>query len=216
MGSMRIPVLVLIACLGCQSEAQTPPPIPVKKGVDVEKIPEPEHSAKEMTEPPPEPLRSPTKGRLDATVAGKVVHLDYMSPATNAAVYAEDAGVAFVKIRGKQDAVSPEGLTIHLEHLRLDTAKLPATFTTNGEPKNKVELKVKYEIGPAKWWSAETGKHSDNAVEVILEKFEGSTLTGTFKGKLEPRTPDMGDPLEIKGQFAVELRLNGVEEGKVG
>ena len=213
---MRICLLVLIACLGCKTEEQTPPPKQVKKGVDVKKIPVPEHSPKKMTEPPPEPKRLDTKGRIDATIAGKAVHLNYMSPASNAAVYAEQTGVAFVKVRAKEDATSPVSLSIHLEHLRLDTTKLPATFTTGKKSKGKIQLKVKYEIGTGKWWGAETGGQSDHAVEVTLEKFEGKTLSGTVKGKLEPRTPDMGEPLDVEGKWSVDLRLNGVPEGKVG
>jgi hypothetical protein len=208
---MRASILSLAVglALACKSEEPAPAPKRVDRGVDLKKIPVPEHTP-EMLSDPGKPRRVAMPGSMQADVAGKTEHFAFMPKGVNAAVWAEETKVATVRITGQATTESGPTIQIAFENLRLDQTELPATFKTSD--KGKAELSVRYEIDPVKWWEATPGKGS---AEVTLESFEGRRLVGTFKGTLDPMRPGFAEPLEVKdGSFEVELRLNGVDEGK--
>ncbi len=205
---------VLVFALACKEDEPTPPPKKVERGVDLAKIPVPEHTP-EMLSDPGKPRRVAAPGSVDVKVSGKQQHFTFMPKGVNAAVFAEEKDVKWVRVTGQANSESGPTVRIHLDGLRLDRTELPATFKTSDEGKGKVALTVRYEIDPVKWWEAKSGKPSENTAEVTLEAFEGTRLKGTFKGTLDPNNPALGKPVELaEGSFDVELRLNGVNEGK--
>ncbi len=204
-------IAVLVLALACKQDEPTPPPKKVERGVDMQKIPAPEHTP-EMLSDPGTPRRVAVPGSLDATVGGTQRHFTFMPKGVNAAVFAKEKDVKWVRVTGQANAESGPTIRIQLDGLRLDRAELPATFKT--ADKGKVELTLRYEIDPVTWWEAKTGKEGESSAEVTLDAYEGARLRGTFKGTLEPNNPTR-EPIEVAdGSFDVELRLNGVEEGK--
>jgi hypothetical protein len=202
----------LCLALACKSEEPAPPPKQVDRGVDLAKIPVPEHTP-EMLSDPGKPRKVASPGSLDVEIGGATQHFSFMPKGVNAAVWAEDTKVAWVRVTGQASPENGPWVRIQLSDLRLDEIDLPATFKTSDN--GKVKLSVRYELDPVKWWEAKSGTPSDNVAEVTLEAFEGRRLRGTFKGTLDPKAPDFGKPLPLEnGAFDVELRLNGVAEGK--
>ena len=204
--------IALLLALACNKDEPAPPPKKVEREVDLTKIPVPEHTP-EMLSDPGKPRRVAAPGSVDVIVSGKPQHFTFMPKGVNAAVFAEEKDVAWVRITGQATSESGPTMRIELDKLRLDRTELPATFKTSD--KGKIAVTVRYELDPVKWWEAKSGKAGEAVAEVTLQSFEGRRLKGTFKGTLDPKFPELGKPIELaEGAFDVELRLNGVEEGK--
>jgi hypothetical protein len=202
--------LVLLLGLGCNDEPPAPPPKEVKKGVDVAKIPVPDHTP-EMLSDPGKPRRVSSPGSLDVQIDGKHQHFVHMPKGVNAAVRFDDKDVAWIRVTGQATTESGPWVRIELRNVRLDELEFPATFTTRD--KGKAKLAVRYEMDPTRYWETKSGVESDNVAELTLESFEGKKLTGTFKGTLDPADTKIAKPMPItSGKFQGELRLNGVSE----
>ncbi len=206
-------LLVLVAPFAgaCKDEAPTPAPRKVKKKVDTDRIPAPNHSPEMLTDPG-KPRRVTMKGSMEADLSGRRQHFVFFPRGTNAAVHSPDTKVSWVKLEG---ALSDEGtpsMAFTLEPLKLDDVKLPATFVAGETKGDAPKLTVVYSMGPTEQWSSD--EESEKPMRITLEKFEGRRLSGTFEGILAPVAPNQSDPVKVeKGTFAIEVRLTNVERG---
>ena len=208
----RVAVLLVLMVGGaCKDEAPTPPPRKVKKKVDTDRIPAPNHSP-EMLKDPGKPRRVTMKGSMEADLSGRRQHFGFFPRGNNAAVHAPETGVSWLKLEG---ALSDEGtpsLSFTLDPLELDEVKLPATFVAGQSKDGQPKLTVEYEMGPTERWSSE--EESEKPMRITLESFEGRRLSGTFEGILPAQAPNQSDPVKIdKGTFSIEVRLTNIERG---
>ncbi len=217
-------IALLFAALGialgsaCKDEVPSPPPRKVKKKVDTDRIPVPNHSPDKMTDPG-KPRRVTMKGTMEADLSGRKQHFVFFPRGENAAVYYAETGVSWLKIRG---ALSDEGtpsFSMKLEPLKLDDLELPATFVAGEAKDGAPALHVEYEMGVDAVWTADALSPSENPMQdpmrVTFERFEDRTLHGTFEGTLMPKAPNTSEPVKVaRGTFAIELRLTNVERGE--
>lgn len=207
-----IALLGLLAVIGCKDEAPQTAPRQVKKKVDTDRIPAPNHSPEQLMNPG-KPRRVTMKGTMEADLSGRRQHFVFFPRGSNAAVHFPDKGTSWVKITG---ALSDEGspsLAFSLDPLKLDATTLPATFIAGDNKPGAPALVVTYEMGQGQHWSSQ-GK-TDSPMRLTLESLEDRTVRGTFEGTLPPLAPNTNDPVEItRGEFAIELRLTNVERGK--
>lgn len=206
-------VLVAPATGGCKDEAPTPAPRKVKKKVDTDRIPAPNHSPEVLTDPG-KPRRVTMKGSMEADLSGRRQHFEFFPRGNNAAVHSAETKVSWLKLEGALSEEGTPSLSFSLDPLKLDDVKLPATFvageTKDGEPK----LTVVYEMGPAEQWSSD--REGERPMRITLEKFEGRRLSGTFEGILPAVPPNQSDPVNVeKGTFSIEVRLTNIERGEV-
>ncbi|MEM6291154.1 MAG: hypothetical protein AAGA54_07805 [Myxococcota bacterium] len=202
---------LLVASVACEKDPPPPKPRAVKKKVDTDRIPVPNHSPQVMSDPG-KPRRVGMEATMEADFSGRRQHFTFFPKGENAAVYFEDKGTAWVRIEGALSEEGEPALTFKLDDLRLDTLKFPATFTVGEAKKKAPTLAVEWEIGPAESWS--TAGTSERPMTLTLERFEGRTLHGTFDGVLPPRAPNTAAPIVIEnGTFAVNLRLTNVKKG---
>jgi hypothetical protein len=207
--------LLLVGALalpGCKDEAPKDPPRKVKKKVETDRIPAPNHSPEQLTNPG-KPRRVTMKGVMEADLSGKRQHFVFFPRGENAAVFYPDTKVAWVKLRGALSEDGSPSLSFTLDPLQLDATKLPATYIVGPAKAGAPTLTVTYEMGQAQRWSSRV--ESDKPMRLTLESLDGRTLRGTFEGTLAAQSPNTSAPIEISnGEFAVEVRLTNVERGK--
>lgn len=204
-------LVVLVLAAACNDDATKTPPRQVKKRVDTERIPAPNHSP-EVLMNPGKPRRVSTKGTMEADLSGRRQHFVFFPRGSNAAVFDPDTKVAWLEIEA---ALSDEGtpaLSFQLEPLRLDQVEFPATFVAGEADDAQPQLEVQYVMGTERW-SSEV--ESERPMRITLEALEGRELRGTFEGTLPPQAQNPNEPIEVaKGSFAIELRLKNVEQGE--
>ncbi len=202
---------IAVASGACKDEAPAPPPRKVKKKVDTDRIPVPNHSPDKLMDPG-KPRRVTMKGTMEADLSGRKQHFVFFPRGENAAVYYEKTGVSWLKING---AISDEGtpsLSLSLEPLKLDDLELPATFIAKPGKDGEPVLHAEYDMGVDQRWDSKV--ESDDPMRVTFERLEDRTLHGTFEGTLMPKPPNASDPVKVtRGTFAVELRLTNIERG---
>ncbi len=208
---LLLSALVLVAC--GRNDAATPPP-PAKadaevKRVELAEIDAPHHDPASMAGSEDQFLVVQTKGSLSATLNGVVTRFEFLPTGANAAILKEDKGIARVSIGGAPTSKASTMIELSLEGVRLDQLTLPATIpTAAGEEKAGPRARIDYTIGEQKRWRSEAGG------TVVIESYVGKRVTGTFAGKLVPRTAAFGPPIDVTdGNFNVELRLNGAPPG---
>jgi len=214
------------ACGGASSPAPEQAPPKVEPRVDLAKTDIPEHAAAQMSETE-KPMLVTTTGSMRATLNGHQETFATLPVGGNAAIWAPDTRVARVILGGSEDDSGFPALRLVLEGVRLDTLKLPATFSLGREPGTKTHVRstdpevpiaeprprLMYEIEARKIW--ETDPEGPVVGSITLQSFDGKRLTGSFHAEVKPRSVAFGPPLKIEdGQFEIDLRLNGVAPGK--
>lgn len=205
--------MLSLVAVACGDEPPAEPPRAVKRRVDMDRIPVPNHSPQVMSDPG-KPRRVGMAGKMEADIGGRRQHFTFFSRGKNAAAHFESTGVSWVKIEG---ALSDDGspyLSFALEPLDLAALELPATFSAaSTDPAARPEvpaLKVRFELSPGtRWLHTEKTK---TPITLTLTSFEDDVLTGTFAGTLTRQGgQDEGDPeLEVRnGAFEVKLRRTG-------
>lgn len=207
---------LVLAVAACNEPTPAPPPPEVKR-VDPKNnpIPVPGHSPEALSDPG-EPASRSAEGTIDITIGDNVHHLDFLPPGKNAAIHVEETGVDRVTLSASEDRTGYPSLRISLENLRLDHVKLPATFgpAARHGGDDRVVLRIRYLLDESRWWETRPDDTKDGKNKVTLTSFDGDVLTGTLQTHLHPRRDDLGDPIDIEGEFEVQMRLNGVEPGK--
>lgn len=197
---------------GCADDPPATPPRKVDKKIDTTRIPAPNHSPEQLTDPG-KPRRVSQKGSMEADLSGRRQHFTFFPRGSNAAVHHRDTGVSWVKIEGALTDDGAPSVLFKLEPLKLDPNALPATFVAGDTKDGETKLSVSYSMGPSERWSSKA--QSDAPVRLTLESLEGRTLSGTFEGTLNAVAPNRSDPIEIgNGTFAVEIRLRNVGEAE--
>ncbi len=204
-------VALLVAPAACEKDPPPAKPRAVKKKVDTNRIPVPNHSPQVMSDPG-KPRRVSMEAKMEGDFSGRRQHFTFFPKGENAAVHFEDKGTSWVRIEGALSEEGEPSLTFKLEPLRLDTLKLPATFVVGEGEKGAPVLTVDWVVGPSETWSGKG--ETERPMSLTLERFEGRTLRGTFEGILPPVAPNTASPVTVdNGTFAVNLRLTNVEKG---
>lgn len=205
-------VAIFTLVSGCKDDPPATPPRKVKKKVDTNRIPAPNHSPQQLMDPG-KPRRVSQKGSMEADLSGRRQHFTFFPRGSNAAVHHPDTGASWVKIEGALTDEGTPSLLFQLEPLKLDPSALPATFIAGDSKEGEAKLSVTYSMGPSERWSSK--EQSEAPIRLTLESLEGRTLSGTFEGTLNPVAPNLSDPVKIgKGTFAVDIRLRNVGEAK--
>lgn len=196
----------------CKDEAPATPPRKVKKKVDTDRIPVPNHSPDKLMDPG-RPRRVTMKGTMEADLSGRKQHFVFFPRGENAAVYYEKTGVSWLKINGALNDDGTPSLSLELEPLKLDEQELPAIFIAKPGKDGKTVLHAEYDMGVDNEWDSDV--QSEDPMRVTLERIDERTLHGTFEGTLMPKPPNTSEPVKIsRGTFAIELRLTNIALGK--
>lgn len=205
-------VAIVTLLSGCKDDPPSTPPRKVKKKVDTNRIPAPNHSPEQLMDPG-KPRRVSQKGSMEADLSGRRQHFSFFPRGSNAAVHHPDTGVSWVKLEGALTDEGTPSLLFELEPLKLDPKALPATFVAGDADEGDAKLTVTYSMGPSERWSSK--EQSEAPMRLTIESLEGRTLSGTFEGTLNPVAPNQSDPVKIgKGTFAVDIRLRNVDQAE--
>ena len=205
-------VAIVTLLSGCKDDPPSTPPRKVKKKVDTNRIPAPNHSPEQLMDPG-KPRRVSQKGSMEADLSGRRQHFSFFPRGSNAAVHHPDTGVSWVKLEGALTDEGTPSLLFELEPLKLDPKALPATFVAGDADEGDTKLTVTYSMGPSERWSSK--ERSEAPMRLTIESLEGRTLSGTFEGTLNPVAPNQSDPVKIgKGTFAVDIRLRNVDQAE--
>jgi len=161
-------------------------------------------------EPTPElPMMDSAPGSFDVTFDGKLSHYQRIPTGQNRAIYLPKDGVQRVTIAAAETVEGWPHVRLVLEGLRPDEVEYPLTISSTDEKGPSVTLR--YQVGDKRIYqlNPEVGA----TAKVTLEAFEGSTLRGSFEGKVAPTAANLGDPVAIEGRFSVELGLRNVKPG---
>jgi hypothetical protein len=207
-------VVAIIALLsGCKDEPPATPPRKVKKKVDTNRIPAPNHSPQQLMDPG-KPRRVSQKGTMEADLSGRRQHFSFFPRGSNAAVHNADTGVSWMKLEGALTDEGKPSLLFQLEPYKLAPETLPATFVAGQAKEGEPALTVTYSMGPNEQWSSKV--ESDAPMRLTIESLEGRTVSGTFEGTLNAMEPNQSDPVQVaKGTFAIDIRRRNVGTAKV-
>ena len=159
---------------------------------------------------PGAPAQRPSRGFVEADINGERQHLVHLARGVNVAFHSDAPNTSWFQVLGQRGPQEFPSFKLHVEHAQLDRLSLPATFTTSTP--GPAKLKMRYQTEPNTWWTAESGGHGEG--QLVIEKYEGDRVTGTFEGVLISRVPS-GDPVEVRnGNFSASLRVHATQSTK--
>jgi hypothetical protein len=210
------------SCGGADEPAT--PPKKVVRGVDVDRIPVPNHGPEVMAGEIDKARRISAPGKAEAEIDGKVQHFDAFGPGNNAATYDDETKAGRLVIRAGHGEGGFPRVDLRVENIRLDELEFPITFPVNKKQAKKLgdgvvegkepTLSIRFYHDQTHYWELDPAASKAGENELTLASFQGEVLTGKFRAKLIPHMPDSGKPIDLQaGTFEVKLRLSGVRAG---
>lgn len=209
-------MVVVAGCNGSSQPAKDPP----KSGdaADAHSVAVPSHAAAMRSGEQQQRRTETATGSIEAMIGGEHHEFRFLPYGKNAAIYAEDTGVARIVLAGSEGRDGYPALHLVLENVRLDRIeKLPATFGyTDQDGDRDVMAKIRYLEDDRITWASAAEATRAGKNQVTIESIEGSTIRGTFEGVVVPPAKRFGEPKPIeRGRFEVTVRLSGIEPAPV-